>query len=102
MTEDGFLRAMIDGDATCSVYLQNGIKLDGRLVANDQHCVFLRAASDGNAGHGWPMLIMKSAISTIVPDLKSFAGKPSSRLARTSAHIDPGSGMPVTKVRNGL
>ena len=67
MTEESFLRELIDRNTACAVFIQNGIKLEGRLVAMDENCIFLRGTSSVRAQITVTMLIMKTAISSIVP-----------------------------------
>ena len=67
LTEAGFLRRLIETDTACALYTQNGIKLEGWIVANDDHCIFLRSAADRGTRAGITMLIMKAAVSSIVP-----------------------------------
>jgi sRNA-binding regulator protein Hfq len=55
------------GGGSCAVYLVNGIKLSGFLVAHDQKCLFLR--SESVAGKETTSLIMKAAVSMIIPML---------------------------------
>jgi sRNA-binding regulator protein Hfq len=55
------------GGGSCAVYLVNGIKLSGVLVAHDQNCLFLR--NESVAGKETTSLIMKAAVSLIIPML---------------------------------
>jgi sRNA-binding regulator protein Hfq len=66
-TEDSFLRGLIDSDTACALYTLNGIRLEGWVVAHDDHCLFLRGAAERGTQTGITMLIMKAAISSIVP-----------------------------------
>jgi sRNA-binding regulator protein Hfq len=67
MTEGSFLRGLIDNETACAVFIQNGCRLEGRLVANDEHCLFLHSAAKVGAQVGVTILIMKAAVSSIVP-----------------------------------
>lgn len=59
--QDIFLNELKKGNDTLSVYLINGIKLQGHLVDFDQHCIKLKNAN------GIEQMIYKSAISTLAP-----------------------------------
>jgi len=55
-----FLQFAENKPSTC-IYLANGIKLQGKIVAHDCHTVAL----EGTNGH--VQLVYKNAISTVVP-----------------------------------
>ena len=59
--EHTFLQALMDQAVAVSVYLVNGIKLQGSVVSFD-HQVVLLGSSNSN------QMIYKHAISTIVPN----------------------------------
>ena len=57
--QDTFLNQLIEDSISVSVYLLNGIKLQGQIKSFDQYVIVLT----GNT----PQLIYKHSISTIVP-----------------------------------
>ena len=57
--QDQFLNELIRDQISVSIYLLNGIKLQGQIESFDQFVIVL----NGNA----PQLIYKHSISTIVP-----------------------------------
>ena len=57
--QDSFLNQIIKDNIPVSVYLLNGIKLQGQVKSFDQYVIVL----SGNT----PQLIYKHSISTIVP-----------------------------------
>ncbi|MDA9642481.1 RNA chaperone Hfq [Methylophilaceae bacterium] len=57
--QDSFLNQIIKDNVPVSVYLLNGIKLQGQVKSFDQYVIVL----SGNT----PQLIYKHSISTIVP-----------------------------------
>jgi len=57
--QDLFLNQVMEEKATVSIYLLNGIKLQGQIDSFDQYVIILNNA--------FPQLIYKHAISTIVP-----------------------------------
>ena len=57
--QDSFLNQIIKDNIPVSIYLLNGIKLQGQVKSFDQYVVVL----SGNT----PQLIYKHSISTIVP-----------------------------------
>jgi host factor-I protein len=57
--QDHFLNTLRKDQTTVSLYLVNGIKLQGRIVAFDQYVVML----DNAVGQ----MVYKHAISTVVP-----------------------------------
>lgn len=69
--QNNFLDGLIESKATVFCFLVNGIKLEGVIDAYDQFSVMLSA----NNGIGNTQLIMKSAISTIVPKMNAGAPK---------------------------
>ena len=60
--QDRFLNELIKNQISVSIYLLNGIKLQGQIESFDQFVIVL----NGNA----PQLIYKHSISTIVPSQK--------------------------------
>jgi sRNA-binding regulator protein Hfq len=63
--EASFFNALISGGGASQIYTITGIKLTGTVVSADDHCIFLRGGADGKGTT--ISLIMKNAISTIVP-----------------------------------
>ena len=61
--QENFLSDLTKAQAPVFCFLVNGIKLEGSIVAYDQFSIMLASNRD-NAS---TQLIMKSAISTIVP-----------------------------------
>ena len=59
MLQDVFLNALRKEKQTVSIFLVNGIKLQGRISAFDQFVVMLKSTTS--------QMIYKHAISTIVP-----------------------------------
>ena len=57
--QDLFLNQLVDEKISVSIYLLNGIKLQGLIESFDQNVIVLNGAS--------PQLIYKHAISTIAP-----------------------------------
>ena len=57
--QDAFLNQIIKDDIPVSIYLLNGIKLQGQIKSFDQYVIVL----SGNT----PQLIYKHSVSTIVP-----------------------------------
>tara|TARA_B100000767_G_C19397814_1_gene382574 strand:+ start:48 stop:281 length:234 start_codon:yes stop_codon:yes gene_type:complete len=57
--QDLFLNQLIENKISVSIYLLNGIKLQGQIKSFDKHVIVL----SGNS----PQLIYKHAISTIAP-----------------------------------
>lgn len=56
-----FLEAMVKEETQVSMYLMNGIKLQGKITAFDQYAVFLTASTT--------QMVFKHSISTIVPSV---------------------------------
>jgi host factor-I protein len=69
MTQDQFLIAITQDRVPVTVYLANGIRLQGRIDAYDRHGMILSGAGQ--------QFIFKHAISTIVPGRDMGALKPS-------------------------
>ncbi|PIE01090.1 MAG: RNA chaperone Hfq [Thiothrix nivea] len=69
--QNNFLDELIASKATVFCFLVNGIKLEGIIDAYDQFSIMLSA----NNGVGNTQLIMKSAISTVVPKMNAGAPK---------------------------
>jgi len=61
--QDNFLNELMSSNASVYCFLVNGIKLEGAVVAYDQFSIMLASNRDSPSSQ----LIMKSAISTIVP-----------------------------------
>lgn len=57
--QDPFLNALRKEKVMVSIYLTNGIKLQGHVAAFDQHVIFLRNTIT--------QMVYKHAVSTIVP-----------------------------------
>ena len=57
--QDSFLNQLIKNDISVSLYLLNGIKLQGQIKSFDQFVIVLSGST--------PQLIYKHSISTIVP-----------------------------------
>jgi len=57
--QDLFLNQLIEENISVSIYLLNGIKLQGQIESFDQNVIVLNGAS--------PQLIYKHAVSTIAP-----------------------------------
>jgi len=61
---DGFLQSLLDESAHVSIFLINGIKLQGQLNAFDDHVVILKSSI--------LQLVFRHAISTVVPNKSLF------------------------------
>ena len=59
--QQSFLTAVVVKNAGVTVYLTNGVKLQGRVVNHDQACILL-------SRNEHTQLVYKHAISTILPD----------------------------------
>ncbi len=59
--QQSFLTTVVDSKADVTVYLTNGVKLQGRVVDYDQACILLSRNEHAQ-------LVYKHAISTILPD----------------------------------
>ena len=59
LLQDPFLAALSQEEVQCSVYLVNGIKLQGQIESFDQYVVLLRNTVT--------QMVYKHAISTVVP-----------------------------------
>ena len=57
--QDSFLNQIIKGNIPVSIYLLNGIKLQGNIQSFDQYVIVLSGTT--------PQLIYKHSVSTIVP-----------------------------------
>tara|TARA_B110000238_G_scaffold178193_1_gene200572 strand:+ start:148 stop:378 length:231 start_codon:yes stop_codon:yes gene_type:complete len=57
--QDSFLSQIIKVNASVSIYLLNGIKLQGQIKSFDQYVIVLSGST--------PQLIYKHSVSTIVP-----------------------------------
>ena len=59
--QQSFLNTVVGGKTGVTVYLTNGVKLQGHVVNYDQACILL-------ARNQHAQLVYKHAISTILPD----------------------------------
>lgn len=59
MLQDQFLNAVTEGHVPVTVYLVNGIRLQGQIESHDQYGLLLSGSSQ--------QFVYKRAISTIVP-----------------------------------
>ena len=59
--QQSFLNTVVGSKAGVTVYLTNGVKLQGQVVNYDQACILL-------SRHEHAQLVYKHAISTILPD----------------------------------
>ena len=59
--QQSFLNTVVGSKAGVTVYLTNGVKLQGQVVNYDQSCILL-------SRHEHAQLVYKHAISTILPD----------------------------------
>ena len=59
--QQSFLTTVVDRKADVTVYLTNGVKLQGKVVSYDQACILLSRNEHAQ-------LVYKHAISTILPD----------------------------------
>ena len=57
--QDSFLTQIIKDNISVSIYLLNGIKLQGQIKSFDQYVIVLSGAT--------PQLIYKHSVSTVVP-----------------------------------
>jgi len=64
-TELEFFAARIADGRQVNVFLTNGIKLQAKISAADEHCIFLQ--SGGDARFPTTSLVMKSAIASVIP-----------------------------------
>ena len=58
-----FIQTCIEAQVSCSVYLVNGIKLQGQIAAQDDQSILLTSTTPNQ-------LIFKHAVSTVVPSTK--------------------------------
>lgn len=59
--QQGFLNRVAGASASVTVYLTNGVKLQGNLTKHDDVCILLDRRNQSQ-------LVYKHAISTILPD----------------------------------
>jgi host factor-I protein len=59
MLQEQFLQALVDGNVPVTIYLVNGIRLQGEIESHEQYGLLLRGISQ--------QFIYKHAISTILP-----------------------------------
>ena len=82
--QDPFLNALRRERVPVSIYLVNGIKLQGTVESFDQFVVLLRNTVS--------QMVYKHAISTIVPGRNVRIGDASSHEAAASAHAETAEG----------
>ena len=61
LLQEIYINDLITSKNLASVYLMNGIRLKGHLIAHDEACVFLKADQ--------LQMIYKHRISTITPEM---------------------------------
>ena len=61
VVQQGFLNQVAEASASVTVYLTNGVKLQGNLTKHDDVCILLNRRDQSQ-------LVYKHAISTILPD----------------------------------
>ncbi len=71
IVQQGFLNKVADASASVTVYLTNGVKLQGNLTKHDDLCILLDRRNQSQ-------LVYKHAISTILPDEALASGSGSS------------------------
>jgi len=69
LMQDEFLKELVQSQANVYCFLSNGIKLEGQITTYDQFSLML-TSSRGPASY---QLVMKNAISTIVPQREGAA-----------------------------
>jgi host factor-I protein len=67
--QDEFLQSLLKEKTPASVYLINGIRLSGQVLAFDTYVVVLKSIS----GH---QMIFKHAISTVMPNTGGGTSRP--------------------------
>jgi host factor-I protein len=82
--QDPFLNALRRERVPVSIYLVNGIKLQGTVESFDQFVVLLRNTVS--------QMVYKHAISTIVPGRNVRFGEPGSHDHATPAHAEAAEG----------
>jgi sRNA-binding regulator protein Hfq len=65
MTEDEFLQTRIMDQEPVFCFLANGVRIQGTIVANDLHALFIKPPEAEDAAD--VLLVMKQQISTITP-----------------------------------
>ena len=80
LLQDPFLNLLRKEHVPVSIYLVNGIKLQGTVESFDQFVVLLRNTVS--------QMVYKHAISTIVPGRNVRIGEPGAHEASTSAHAE--------------
>ena len=66
LSESCYLARLIAHSRLCDIFLINGVKLQGVVVVGlDEHCLFVLTAVEHRATE--PTMLMKSAVSSIVP-----------------------------------
>jgi len=71
-TEDQFYLDLINNDYECSVFLVNGVRLQVKLITADEYCLLVASSCDPRPAA--TSLIMKHAISSVVPSLPRDPG----------------------------
>ena len=71
LVQQGFLNKVAENSASVTVYLTNGVKLQGNLTKHDDVCILLNRRDQSQ-------LVYKHAISTILPDEAVVSGSGSS------------------------
>jgi host factor-I protein len=82
--QDPFLNALRRERVPVSIYLVNGIKLQGTVESFDQFVVLLRNTVS--------QMVYKHAISTIVPGRNVRIGEPSAHESSAPAHAETAEG----------
>ena len=82
--QDPFLNALRRERVPVSIYLVNGIKLQGTVESFDQFVVLLRNTVS--------QMVYKHAISTIVPGRNVRIGEPAAHEAAAPAHAETAEG----------
>ena len=80
LLQDPFLNTLRKEHVPVSIYLVNGIKLQGTVESFDQFVVLLRNTVS--------QMVYKHAISTIVPGRNVRIGEPGAHEAGASAHAE--------------
>jgi sRNA-binding regulator protein Hfq len=65
MTEVEFLQARITDQEPVFCFLANGVRIQGTIVANDLHALFIKPPEAEDAAD--VLMVMKQQISTITP-----------------------------------
>jgi host factor-I protein len=73
MLQDEFLQTLVDGRVPVTIYLVNGIRLQGEIESHEQYGLLLRGISQ--------QFVYKHAISTILPSRDVTGTEPSGETA---------------------